>query len=184
MEADWIVRGVYAISVVSIVVVILNLLVSTMVSTYEILQSSFHELAVKSRAEIVVHSEALSSLSRRRLFYDRLYFDDRLDFEDEDDGPSGGVQAMLPAETLTHPAFNLLDRVERYVGRSHPDECWNPSDMFSSGIVVNETAGMNAKNAQSNKMLKSLANDLVAMSTEVFTMKRALRLDGLGGGTT
>ena len=77
LDANWIIRGVYAVFAVTTVVVILNLLVSTMVSTYEILQRSFYELAVRSRAEIVVASEERSSLSRRQKFFDGLYFDDR-----------------------------------------------------------------------------------------------------------
>lgn len=77
LNSNWIVRGVYAVCVICTVVVLLNLLVSTMVSTYEVLQHSFYELAVKCRAELVVVAEERSLRSRRSKFFESLYFDDR-----------------------------------------------------------------------------------------------------------
>lgn len=92
LEGNWALRGAYAVAVLATVVVVLNLLMSTMVSTYELMQKYFHELAVKGRAELVLAAEQSSSLARRAELFAALHFEDKLDFEEEDDGPSGGVQ--------------------------------------------------------------------------------------------
>ena len=101
----------------------------------------------------------------------------RLDFTEEDDGPSGGVQAHMPAETMKHPSFRVLDRIERYVGSTKGSEPWDPASMFSSATVVDDTAGLSAENAASHKKLKMLATDLTAMAGEIFNIKRDLKLD-------
>eukprot|EP00873_Tetraselmis_striata_P003952 jgi/Tetstr1/424216/TSEL_000148.t2 len=177
MAGNWAVRAVYAVVVLSTVVVLLNLLMSTMVSTYELMQKHFHELAVKGRAELVLAAEENSSLKRRSELFAALHFEDKLDFEEEDDGPSGGVQMRLPAETLTHPAFRVLDRIERYVGASSGKAVWDPADKISSAINLEDSRGLNAATL---KMLKSLSSDVVAMAGEVYNIKRALKLDDAG----
>lgn len=82
-----------------------------------------------------------------------------------------------PAETLTHPAFRVLDRVERYVGVSSSKAPWDPADKISSAVNLEDSRGINAATI---KMLKNLSTDVVSMAGEVYNIKRALKLDDVG----
>mmetsp|Transcript_11522 Transcript_11522/g.27354 ORF Transcript_11522/g.27354 Transcript_11522/m.27354 type:complete len:431 (+) Transcript_11522:3-1295(+) len=177
LNGSWIMRAAYAACALSTVVVILNLLMSSMVSTYEVLQRSFQELAIKSRAELVVSAECRRTQASRAKLYDSFYFEDRIDFEDGDDGPSGGVQMTFHVEQLDHPSFKLLDRIERYKGRSRAGDPWDPEEMISSGTYVHASSRESTRNAATAKALKGLASDIGTAAAEVFVIKRAMRLD-------
>lgn len=122
-----------------------------------------------------VHSKARAVHCRPNTHILRAMFC-RLDFEEEDDGPSGGVQTLMPAETLKHPSFNLLDRVERYVGSTRRDDPWDPNSIFSKGITADETSGLSTENAAHHKMLTTLVSDIVNLSSELFNIKRELKI--------
>ena len=174
MESGWLVRLVYAICILSTVIVTLNLLVSTMVSLYEHLQKGFNELANRSRAELVVRAEQALSLSHRQKLFDGLGFEDRLDFEVMDDGPAGGIQRLVPAKELKHPSYNLLDRVERYAGSSNPTEMWEAHECISKGTDINEMFGMGSMNRNNacNEAMKMAMSNLERVSEELFALKQ------------
>lgn len=79
--SSWLIRILFASSVLISVVVVLNLLVSTMVSTYDLMQRSCNELAVKSLAELVVRSEEALTSERRKAIFASLNLDSPLEFE-------------------------------------------------------------------------------------------------------
>ena len=174
MESGWLVRMVYALSILSTVIVTLNLLVSTMVSLYERLHKGFNELALRSRAELVVRAEQALSLSHRQKLFDGLGFEDRLDFEDMDDGPAGGIQCLVSAKELKHPSYNLLDRVERYAGSSNPTEMWEAHECISKGTDINEMFGMGSmsSNTACNEAMKLAMSNLTVVTEEMFALKQ------------
>jgi hypothetical protein len=177
MESSWLVRGVYAVCVLSTVVVLLNLLVSTMVSTYETLQKRFHELAMKSRAQLVVRTEESIGHRRRAKYFDSLGFDERLDFDKGDDGPAGGIQRLVPQQLLTHDSYQLLDRVERYAGSSNPEAIWDSADRIASAVTTSEMFGCGGgRNSGTYRLLGNITSDLERLSTELFTLKMGLRV--------
>ena len=171
LESSWIFRIVYTICVVTAVVVMLNLLVSSMVSTYEKLQKSFLELADKSRAELVVRSEVGLSLSRRRHYFDKLSFDEAVLFDDGDDGPPGGIQRVVDSKLLTHRAFNTVDQVERYCGSSKGGDPWLAQDLISTAVDSTMRSGSRRKNGN-DKLLSTISRDLERVATEIFHIKR------------
>ena len=174
MESSWVVRIVYAICAVTTVAVMLNLLVSRMVSNFEALRRSFKDLAMKTRAELVVRSEVGLSLSRRRMYFDSLGFGEPLFFDGGDDGPPGGVQRMVDSKLLTHHAYTVLDQVERYSGSSMAEEPWLMKDLISSGVSSSKLfgTGSQVKNNAHSNLLNRISQDLERVSAEVFTLKR------------
>lgn len=175
MEASWIIRAVYALCVITTVIVILNLLVSTMVSTYESLNRSFHELAVKTRAEIVVRAEAGLSFPRRCKYFDQCKFNEKVPFDEADDGPSGGVQVVLSAREMGHKAFRVLDRVERYAGSSDPESPWKQDDMLSGAVATGDIHGGNgAGSTSNNRVLRAIDTELSRLGSEIYTLKSSL----------
>ena len=171
MESNWMVRTVYALCVITTVVVILNLLVSTMVSTYETLNKSFHELAVKTRAELVIRAEDSSNFKRRCKYYDRCHFSEKVDFDESDDGPSGGIQVRLSARLMLHPSFAVLDRVERYGGSSRPEDPWDPNDRIISTVTTDAGGGANEQSNSNNRILNGIDAELQRLGSELYAIK-------------
>ena len=177
MEANWLVRVVYAMCVLTTVVVILNLLVSTMVSTYEALNRSFDELAVKTRAELVVRAEAASSMKRRLKYFDACEFGNPLEFEDADDGPSGGIQKLLAVRDMEHRAFRVLDRVERYAGTTNPEAPWSADDKLLNANKMDAVGGGSGGGKGSNmKALDQINREIQRLGTELFTIKSNMKV--------
>jgi len=176
MRSNWYVRIVYAMCVLTTVVVILNLLVSTMVSTYETLNRSFHELAVKTRARLVLRAEESLTAARRKRLFESCGFDAKLDFEDGDEGPSGGIQCDMPVSETNHPAFCVHDRVERYAGTSSPDAPWDPSDKLVNAAALNHRPGKE-KDRANHELLLRIDEGLSRLGTELFTLRRGLGVD-------
>lgn len=169
MEATWAVRLVFAICAISSVVVMLNLLVSTMVNTYDALQQNCDELAVKSRAILIVNAEEGLSLRRRVKLYKSLGLENPLDFEHLDKGPSGGVQVKMHVDDLTHPSFKVLDRLERYSGPTGQEVPWDPAtkqcNTFQTAALRYATPakGVDA----SSRQLADLHGDILAIKRKL-----------------
>jgi hemoglobin-like flavoprotein/cytochrome b involved in lipid metabolism len=183
MQANILTRVVYAVCVLTTVVVLLNLLVSTMVSTYDILQMSFHELAVQSRANLVIRAEESSSMKRRAKHFNACEFGEKVDFEDGDDGPSGGIQRVVSSRERNHPAYRVLDCIERYAGSSSPDEPFHQDDMISSATTTEDLLGVGLKHTVNHQALLRIQQEVGRLSTELCMMKAATRDDD-GTGTS
>lgn len=177
MQAGTLTRVVYALCVLTTVVVLLNLLVSTMVSTYDILQMSFHELAVQTRAQLVIRAEEGCSMKRRAKYFNACRFGEKVDFDDGDDGPSGGIQRLVPASERRHPAYRVLDPIERYAGDCSPDTPFGKDDMISSATTTEDLLGVGTKHTVNHQALLRISEEVGRLSTELFLMKNATRDD-------
>lgn len=185
LTSGWDVRIVFGLAVWSSVVVLLNLLVSNMVYNYLNLYRSFAELAVRARAELVVRAEETMKRSLRQLFYDRCLFENKVDFDAGDDGLAGGAQELLPIQELKHPAFEVLDRVERYKGPTAVDAPWElvhlhsgpTTDKFAAKEAHTEAPGEQQEGGPVDaKLLRRVVGEVRHMNQEIFVLKRSLKL--------
>ena len=138
---SWLIRVVFLLCVLATAVVLLNLLVATMVTTYDTLQRSCEDLAYKCRADLVLRAEERLPASRRKAIFDSLELQQPCPFDEGDMGPTGGVQVREHIDNLTHPAFDILDRVHRYSGTVHPKEPWKADDLQSGPTTVKRGRG-------------------------------------------
>mmetsp|Transcript_14931 Transcript_14931/g.35579 ORF Transcript_14931/g.35579 Transcript_14931/m.35579 type:complete len:934 (-) Transcript_14931:434-3235(-) len=172
IASSWVVRVVFAVCVLTTVIVLLNLLVSTMVNTYDILQRSCDELAVRSRAVLVVRAEAQLSMRHRQKIYQSLKLDEPLDFEHLDKGPSGGLQEMMPSKDMKHPAFEQsLKQLERYTGTAAADLPWDETTMevvaCGADVETSQQPRSIATGDDPNKMLADIWAEILALRSEM-----------------
>lgn len=146
IKSSWIVRAMFGLCVFATSVVLLNLLVAAMVTAYDYLQKNCDDLAMQCRAELVLRAEETMRIGRRIAIFDSLGMDEPCEFDTGDNGPSGAVQVREKIDSLSHPAFENLDRVQRFSGTTNPDAPWDPSKCHtqhrtrrtrSSGNVAN-----------------------------------------------
>eukprot|EP00873_Tetraselmis_striata_P007051 jgi/Tetstr1/427315/TSEL_017484.t1 len=175
MESSWTVRMVFSLCVLSTVVVLLNLLISTMVNTYDMLQRNCDELAVKSRTEMVVRAEERLSRNQRILIFRSLQLGEPLDFENLDRGPAGGVQVNMRTEQMTHPAYAVPDRLERYSGPTAQELPWDPATRQHNTFNVSESSSLAAKRAAAGP-IGELTHAIEKLTSQVATIKRHLRI--------
>eukprot|EP00192_Tetraselmis_astigmatica_P004217 CAMPEP_0117696102 /NCGR_PEP_ID=MMETSP0804-20121206/28501_1 /TAXON_ID=1074897 /ORGANISM="Tetraselmis astigmatica, Strain CCMP880" /LENGTH=489 /DNA_ID=CAMNT_0005510233 /DNA_START=8 /DNA_END=1479 /DNA_ORIENTATION=+ len=126
----WFVRVALLACMVMSLLVLVNLLVSSMVSKYENLHENYYELAIKSRAFECLQAEDSTRLPRRKELFRGLSLDRPCGFDSDTRGPVGGIQVMVPLEELKHPAYSVLDRVERYTGPAGPGIPWHDEDLM------------------------------------------------------
>mmetsp|Transcript_7928 Transcript_7928/g.22709 ORF Transcript_7928/g.22709 Transcript_7928/m.22709 type:complete len:1117 (-) Transcript_7928:312-3662(-) len=180
LTSSWVVRVVFATCVITTVVVLLNLLVSTMVNTYDMLQRNCDELAVKSRALLVVRAEERLTRGRRLRIFRGLGLDDPVDFEAQDSGPAGGLQVKLRTENMTHSAFSVLDRLERYSGPTGQDKPWEPAmkhlSPFSATVEGQGAAGQPGGAKQQTRD-PEMAQQLGELHRELLAIKQKLGVE-------
>eukprot|EP00192_Tetraselmis_astigmatica_P001713 CAMPEP_0117667338 /NCGR_PEP_ID=MMETSP0804-20121206/10902_1 /TAXON_ID=1074897 /ORGANISM="Tetraselmis astigmatica, Strain CCMP880" /LENGTH=1564 /DNA_ID=CAMNT_0005475035 /DNA_START=106 /DNA_END=4800 /DNA_ORIENTATION=- len=190
-RSGWTVRIVFAVCVWSSVMMLLNLLVSNMVYNYLTLYRSFAELAVRARAELVLRAEEIMPMKKRTMYYERCMFHEKVDFDKGDDGLTGGMQEIMVTREMTHPAFQTLDRVERYSGTTDPAAPWNPAEMHSGPttdrFAHHEVRGRGNQEMERDatqeggpidlSLLRQVSHNFARLNQELFLIKRSVAGD-------
>lgn len=83
----------------------------------------------KKFAYTCVDMESLLTENFHVKLFKRMGFDQPLDFENGDDGPSGGVQDLEPASIRSDPKY-VADRILRFTGEASDKDPW-PSKTIS-----------------------------------------------------
>ena len=129
MEKGLVAEGnAYSVTLVSIIVVIcqvtiFNVLIAQLVSKGSGINQWTHLMVSKKFAYVCVEMESLIPMNYRIMFFKRMRFDDPLDFENGDDGPSGGIQVLEPGWIRSDPKY-VPDRILRFTGDSSEKDPW------------------------------------------------------------
>jgi len=142
MEKGLVAEGsAYSVTLVSVIVVIcqitiFNVLIAQLVSKGGGINSWTHLMVSKKFAYVCVEMESLIPIKYRLAFFKRMGFDQPLDFEVGDDGPSGGIQELELASIRSDPKYKP-DRILRFTGEASPNDPW-PSQTVSDDKMEEE----------------------------------------------
>jgi len=161
------------------VVPILNLLVASMVTTYSEAEAHTQDLAVRARASLVLTVESTLGKAFRQKYFNKVGFDQPLEFSDYDKGPPGGVTTKISSlELETHPCYmRRLDCVKRFSGSTDENEPWPPHEV-SSG-AHDESASLMALNAAVSGLTQQFHADMSSIRSDVAELKHLIN-DALG----
>jgi len=101
-------------------VFLLNLLVAQLTESYRLMFLDMTGFARLNRASMVVSTVSEARKGGWSLFLESLQFDERLEFNEGDMGPAGGVQILEPANDYTV----MEDSIRRYGGPTAPSVPW------------------------------------------------------------
>ncbi|GAQ91814.1 cytochrome b5 isoform [Klebsormidium nitens] len=100
---------------------LLNLLIAQFATTYEKVYRDSYAVALRKLAHELLAIEGTFSTEERLKHYNKLNFDQPLEFDEFDAGPSGGIQVLQDVDTS---ADKIVDRIQRFGGKSAPDLPW------------------------------------------------------------
>ena len=104
-------------------ILLMNLLIAQLVESYRAMFADIIGFARLNRASVVVSVLAEAHPARFARFLRTLHFEDRLEFNEGDSGPAGGIQIQEPANEHTVTEDSIL----RYGGPTAPSVPW-PED--------------------------------------------------------
>ena len=113
-----------AVSQFMAAIILLNLLISSMVLSYEHVQQVATDLAAQDRVKLVVEIELLLSVQKRQQIFDSLGLDAPLEFDFMDAGISGGHQVISPLSAPGLSQSHFRDSIRRSAGISGADHPW------------------------------------------------------------
>jgi len=105
----------------------LNILIAQLALAYESLTKETAGFSRMNRAFTTVEIESLMPLEARRNIFMELGFDDSLEFDNGDSGPSGGIQVLEPASIRADSRY-VPDRIMRFTGEASEHDPW-PSEV-------------------------------------------------------
>jgi len=101
----------------------LNILIAQLALSYETLKQDTEGYANMNRGFNCIEIESFVPVWVRRKLWLVLDFDRPLEFDQGDEGPSGGVQQQMPASHRAHPRY-IPDRILRFTGVASPHDPW------------------------------------------------------------
>ena len=108
---------------ISIQIGMLSILIAQLSLAYEEISHEKGGYSKMKKAFIAVETESLLSSTIRNQMYHGLEFDQPLEFDSGDLGPSGGVQWLEPATVRSHPSY-VSDRIIRFPGAADVHDPW------------------------------------------------------------
>jgi len=129
--------GAYGAVLITILVVIIqcavfNILIAQLVNRTASIAQWSHLMVQKKFAYVCVEMESLLPLHYRIKLFKSMGFDEPLDFEVGDDGPSGGIQELEPASIRSDPKYQP-DRILRFTGEASASDPWPSSTITEPG---------------------------------------------------
>jgi hypothetical protein len=100
-----------------------SVLIAQVVKGYEDLAHEQEGQSKMTRAFQCVEVESFLSQTTRQRFYDELNFDKPMEFDNGDEGPTGGVQFMELA-AVRAGQFYVPDRIQRFTGNASALDAW------------------------------------------------------------
>ncbi|GAQ91211.1 cytochrome b5 isoform [Klebsormidium nitens] len=115
---------------------LLNLLIAQFSTTYEAVYKASYAVALRKLCNELLAIEGTLSVEERRKHYNRLKFDEPLEFDEFDMGPPGGIQLLQDVDPSADDTDDS-DRIERYPGKASPDLPWPPRDYDDDSVATN-----------------------------------------------
>jgi len=101
----------------------LNILIAQLALAYEGMKADTRGYANMNRAFNCVEIESFLPLRWRRKLWEEMDFDKPVEFDLGDEGPSGGLQVVVPASRREQVRY-VPDRIQRYAGPASPMDPW------------------------------------------------------------
>mmetsp|Transcript_3832 Transcript_3832/g.9312 ORF Transcript_3832/g.9312 Transcript_3832/m.9312 type:complete len:130 (+) Transcript_3832:2113-2502(+) len=117
----------------------LSILVAQLSLSYETTSQDKTGYAKMNKAFVVVEIESVLSQAMRTRIYDVFAFDQPLEFDSGDLGPTGGVQVRENAAVRSHPTY-VPDRILRFPGDADPKEPWPEQESDSEDEWMEDDA--------------------------------------------
>eukprot|EP00283_Hemiselmis_rufescens_P021919 CAMPEP_0173441354 /NCGR_PEP_ID=MMETSP1357-20121228/23916_1 /TAXON_ID=77926 /ORGANISM="Hemiselmis rufescens, Strain PCC563" /LENGTH=179 /DNA_ID=CAMNT_0014406931 /DNA_START=1 /DNA_END=540 /DNA_ORIENTATION=- len=102
---------------------LLSILIAQLALAYEHLSEDKAGYAKMNRAFVCVEVESCLPMSLRKKIWDKIDFDNPLEFDHGDEGPTGGIQVMELAMVRAHPKYKP-DRIIQCTGTADPHDPW------------------------------------------------------------
>jgi len=117
--------GVFLVMLYMVIVCIgiLSILIAQLTLSYKEISHNKKGFAMMNRSYVCVEVESVLSLKYRKKVFAELSFDEPLEFDNGDEGPSGGIQIKEPASVRAHAKY-CPDRIQRSTGSTNPCEAW------------------------------------------------------------
>jgi len=112
----------------------LNILIAQLALAYESLTMETTGFSRMNRAYTTVEIESLLPMRWRRRIFKEMRFDEPLEFDNGDAGPSGGIQVLEPASVRADPKY-VPDRIMRFTGEASEHDPW-PKTLDDAGDAM------------------------------------------------
>jgi len=103
-----------------------SVLIAQLVKGYDILFVDQEGNSRMNRAFQCIESESYLSVTTRKRFYDECGFDKPVEFDNGDEGPTGGIQFMEIA-SIRAQKYYIADRIMRSTGTASALDPWPPT---------------------------------------------------------
>mmetsp|Transcript_73683 Transcript_73683/g.134860 ORF Transcript_73683/g.134860 Transcript_73683/m.134860 type:complete len:1147 (-) Transcript_73683:47-3487(-) len=120
LEEEPIVLAAVFVFLIVTIILLLNLLIAQLSCAYSAVYEDMVGYARLERAEIIVEIMPSVPMSRWSKFTDSLRLNRKLEFNEGDTGPSGGIQVKEPASA--NPT--TVDMIQRFGGSTSPEMPW------------------------------------------------------------
>jgi len=120
LEEEPIVLAAVFVFLIVTIILLLNLLIAQLSCAYSAVYEDMVGYARLERAEIIVEIMPSVPMSRWSKFTDSLRLNRKLEFNEGDTGPSGGIQVKEPASA--NPT--TVDMIRRFGGSTSPEMPW------------------------------------------------------------
>jgi len=137
-----------------VTIFLLSLLVAQLTESYRTMFADMTGFARLNRASVVVSVMAEARQARWASFLRTLNFGERLEFNEGDVGPAGGVQIQEPANEHTVTQDSIL----RYGGPTAPTVPWPEDDRNAEVSTDDKLQHMENRLERMEKLLTKLAN--------------------------
>ena len=136
-------------------VLLMNLLVAQLTESYRTMFADMTGLARLNRAGVVVSVLAEARQARFAKFLRALNFEERLEFNEGDSGPSGGIQIHEPANDHTVTEDSIL----RYGGPTAPSVPWPEDDRKVEASLEEKLQHVENRLLSMEKLLSKIAHN-------------------------
>jgi len=120
LEEEPIVLAAVFVFLIGTIILLLNLLIAQFSCAYGAVYEDMIGYARMERAEIIVEIMPAVPMSRWKKFTDSLHLKKKIEFNQGDTGPNGGIQVREPAST--NPT--TVDMIQRFGGSTSPEMPW------------------------------------------------------------